>query len=243
MLSFEEAAGRTAVALDCSRDRALELADALSGGLRLCKVGMELYYAAGAPLVGELRARGLEVFLDLKLHDIPNTVRSAARVLGGLGAGMLTVHAGGGPAMLEAAREGLDQGAALAGAAAPRLLAVTVLTSMDDAQLRAAGVERPCADQALLLARMACAHGADGVVCSPREAAAMRGALPDGALVVTPGIRPAGSERGDQSRAATPADAVRAGATHIVVGRPVTRAADPAAAFAAIVEEVRGAGR
>lgn len=235
-----EGAARTIVALDCTAERALELVDELSGGLVWAKVGMELFYAAGAPLVAELKRRGLKVFLDLKLHDIPNTVRGASRVLAGLGVDMLTVHAGGGPAMVAAARAGLDEGAAAAGVAAPRLLAVTVLTSMDQGQLTAVGVDRPLADQAALLARGAREAGADGVVCSAFEARAMRAGLGEGALIVTPGIRPAGSEAGDQSRVATPAMAASAGATHLVVGRPITRAADPRAAFESIAAEVAG---
>lgn len=236
------AAERTIVALDVpDAGRALGLADALAGGLAWAKVGMELFYAEGAPLVRELKGRGLKVFLDLKMHDIPNTVKSAARVVAGLGVDMLTIHACGGPAMVAAARAGLDEGAAAAGLPTPKLLAVTVLTSMDQAQLEAVGVDRAVADQAGLLARMARANGADGVVCSALEAAAMRSALGAEALVVTPGIRPAGCAAGDQSRVATPASAIGAGASHLVVGRPVTQAADPAAALSGILDEVGAA--
>ncbi len=234
-------ADRVVVALDCSAERACELVDELGEGLVWVKVGMELFYAAGAPLVRRLKERGLKVFLDLKLHDIPNTVASAARVLAGLGADMLTVHATGGPAMVAAARAALDEGAAAVGLEPPKLLAVTVLTSMDQGQLARVGVDRPVAAQADLLARMARGGGADGVVCSALEAAAMHGALDADALVVTPGIRPAGASAGDQSRVATPASAIAAGATHLVVGRPVTRAQDPRAAFAAVAAEVAGA--
>ena len=236
-----EAAARTIVALDCSAARATELADKLAGELAWAKVGMELFYAAGAPVVRELKDRGLRVFLDLKLHDIPNTVRCAARELARLGADMLTVHAQGGPAMVAAAREGLDEGAREAGLPPARLLAVTVLTSIDQKTLAEVGVERPVADQARLLAAMAREAGADGVVCSALEAAAMRSALGAHALVVTPGIRPAGAETGDQARVATPASAIAAGSSHLVVGRPVTKAPDPRAALAAIVDEVRSA--
>ena len=236
-----EVADRVIVAFDCTQPRAYELADELSGRLAWAKVGMELFYASGAALVGDLKARGLKVFLDLKLNDIPNTVKCAARVLAGLGVDMTTVHASGGPAMVAAAREGLDEGAAAAGLPAPKLLAVTVLTSMDQAQLAAVGVERPIADQADLLARMALDNGADGVVCSAFEAAAMRRALGPDALIVTPGIRPAGAAAGDQSRVATPAMAVREGATHLVIGRPVTKADAPAEALGAILGEVQDA--
>lgn len=235
-----EGAKRTIVALDCSAERAVELADELAGELVWAKVGMELFYAAGAPLVAELKGRGLKVFLDLKLHDIPNTVRGASRVLAGLGVDMVTVHAGGGPAMVAAARAGLDEGSAQAGLSAPKLLAVTVLTSMDQDQLASVGIERPLAEQASLLAREACRAGADGVVCSAFEAKTMRADLGPHALIVTPGIRPAGSEAGDQSRVATPAAAIAAGATHLVVGRPVTRADNPRAAFEAVAGEVDG---
>ena len=237
----EDAASHVIVAMDCAPERALELADLMSGTLAWAKVGMELFYAAGADVVRALKGRGLSVFLDLKLHDIPNTVRSASRVLASLGVDMLTIHASGGPAMVAAARAGLDEGAAQAGLAAPRLLAVTVLTSMDADQLAAVGIERSAAAQADLLARMAVANGADGVVCSPLEAAAMRAALGPDALIVTPGVRPAGTATGDQSRVATPGDAIRAGATHLVVGRPITRADDPLRALRDVEEEVRQA--
>ena len=186
-----EAADHVIVAFDCTQERAYELADELSGQLAWAKVGMELFYACGADLVRDLKARGLKVFLDLKLNDIPNTVKCASRVLAGLGVDMMTIHASGGPAMVAAAREGLDEGAAAAGLPAPKLLAVTVLTSMDAAQLAAVGVEHPIAEQADLLARMALDNGADGVVCSAFEAAAMRRSLGEQALIVTPGIRPA----------------------------------------------------
>ena len=234
-------AQHTIVALDCTAERALELADLMQGELVWAKVGMELFYAAGTPLVRELKARGLNVFLDLKMHDIPNTVKCAARVLASLGVDMLTIHALGGPAMVAAARAGLDEGAAAAGLPVPKLLAVTVLTSMDQEQLAAVGVDRPVATEADLLARMARANGADGVVCSAFEAANMRAVLGDDALVVTPGIRPAGAAVGDQSRVATPATAIAAGATHLVVGRPITQAADPLAALVAVNAEVASA--
>ena len=235
-----EAADHVIVAFDCTQERAYELADELSGQLAWAKVGMELFYACGADLVRDLKARGLKVFLDLKLNDIPNTVKCASRVLAGLGVDMMTIHASGGPAMVAAAREGLDEGAAAAGLPAPKLLAVTVLTSMDAAQLAAVGVEHPIAEQADLLARMALDNGADGVVCSAFEAAAMRRSLGEQALIVTPGIRPAGAAAGDQSRVATPAMAIGEGSTHLVVGRPVTKDDVPAAALSAILDEVQG---
>lgn len=232
------AAEHVIVAFDCTEQRAGELADELAGELAWAKVGMELFYASDGRVVRALKERGLKVFLDLKLHDIPNTVRCAARELARLGADMVTIHACGGPAMVAAAREGLGEGAAQAGVPAPSLLAVTVLTSMDQQALAAVGVERPVGEQAALLASMARANGADGVVCSALEAASMRELLGEGALVVTPGIRPAGASVGDQARVATPASAIKAGSTHLVVGRPVTKAQDPRSALAAIVDEV-----
>ncbi len=236
--SMSLAAERVIVAMDCTHERALELADLMAGKLAWAKVGMELFYAAGTPVVRDLKARGLHVFLDLKLHDIPNTVRQAARVLAGLGVDMLTIHAGGGPAMVAAARAGLDEGAEAAGLPAPKLLAVTVLTSMDNEALASVGVNRPAAEQAVLLARMAYASGADGVVCSAQESTAMRAALGADALVVTPGIRPAGADAGDQARVVTPGAAIAAGSTHLVVGRPITKAADPLAALLSVESEV-----
>ena len=236
-----QASERVIVALDCTEQRAVELADDLSGELSWAKVGMELFYASGGSVIRALKDRGLRVFLDLKLHDIPNTVRCAARELARLGADMVTVHACGGPAMVAAAREGLDEGARAAGVEAPRLLAVTVLTSMDQQALASVGVERPVAQQASLLAAMARENGADGVVCSALEARGMRELLGEGALVVTPGIRPAGAAVGDQARVATPASAIAAGSSHLVVGRPVTKAEDPRASLAAIVDEVASA--
>ena len=226
-----EAADHVIVAFDCTQERAYELADELSGQLVWAKVGMELFYACGADLVRDLKARGLKVFLDLKLNDIPNTVKCASRVLAGLGVDMMTIHASGGPAMVAAAREGLDEGAAAAGLPAPKLLAVTVLTSMDASQLEAIGIDVPPAEQVERLARLAHEAKLDGIVCSPIEAAQMRELLGPDAIIITPGVRPKGAALGDQSRVATPAEAFAAGASHLVIGRPITRAADPVAAF------------
>jgi orotidine-5'-phosphate decarboxylase len=187
-------------------------------------------------VVEALAGRGYSVFLDLKLHDIPNTVASAVRSTGSLGARMLTVHAAGGPVMLHAAQE-----AAAALPVAPQLLAVTVLTSMNQAQLAAIGVERTPGEQVSLLARMGIGAGIRGFVCSPQEVATLRGLTgPQGVLVI-PGIRPAGAAQGDQQRIATPAMALRDGASYLVVGRPITQAADPVAAAEAIVAEMAGA--
>lgn len=224
---------RVIVALDVpDRRRAVELAERLDGVIQWFKVGLELYLAEGNSIVGLLRDRGYSVFLDLKLHDIPNTVAGAVRSASKAGAQMLTLHAGGGPAMMAAAAE-----AAAGLAVAPELLAVTVLTSMDQQQLRAVGVQDSAAEQVLRLARAGWEAGIRGFVSSAEEVAAMRRTLPEATLVI-PGIRPVGAAVGDQKRVATPAAAIGAGADYLVVGRPITQAADPAAAAAAIVAEI-----
>jgi len=233
---------RLIVALDfASAAAAMELVDQLQGNCRWFKVGMELYYAAGNAVVEHLRARGYEVFLDLKLHDIPNTVAGAVHTVARAGASLLTVHAAGGDAMLRAAA------AAASAPDSPRLLAVTVLTSMDAEQLSGVGVSDSPAAQVLRLAKLAQAAGIDGLVCSADEVAAVREAMgrgPNGeaALLVVPGIRPAGADAADQRRVATPADAIARGASMLVVGRPITQAADPARAAAAILKEIESVG-
>ena len=231
---------RIMVALDCDRDRAFELADALAGHATWLKVGMTLFYAEGPSIVRAFKDRGFKVFLDLKLHDIPHQVRGAARSAALAGADLLTVHGLGASKMLAAARAGVEDAAADLGHR-PQVIAVTVLTSMDAAALAEIGVSRPVAEEAAALATLARGTGIDGVVCSPQEAAEMRALLGPDALVVTPGVRPAGADVGDQSRVATPAQAVEAGASHIVVGRPVTQAQDPVEAFEAIAREMAGA--
>jgi orotidine-5'-phosphate decarboxylase len=228
--------GRLAVALDFpSAAEALNLVERLEGSCQWFKVGMELYYAAGNGFVETLRARGFNVFLDLKLHDIPNTVAGAVRSVTGVGASLLTIHAGGGAAMMAAAAEA----AAVPGA--PRLLAVTVLTSMDAGQLAGVGVAGSPAEQVLRLAKLAHGAGINGMVCSPEEVADLREELGPEAMLAIPGIRPAGSDVGDQRRVATAGEAIARGASMLVVGRPITRAIDPAAAARAILDEIAGA--
>jgi orotidine-5'-phosphate decarboxylase len=229
---------RLVVALDfpCAQE-ALTFVDRLEGTCKWFKVGLELYLADGNGIVDALTEQGLSVFLDLKLYDIPNTVAGAVRSVSTLGASLLTLHAAGGPAMLAAAREAADS---VPGA--PRLLAVTVLTSIDDLQLAATGVFRSPADQALLLAQMAEQAGIEGLVCSPREVRQMRDSLKN-PLIVTPGIRPAGADLGDQKRVATPGAAIADGADYLVVGRPITQAADPAHAARAILAEIASASK
>ena len=235
----QEARRRLIVALDVpSAASAARLVAQLEGNCQWFKVGLELFVAAGPAVLEPLVRRGHSVFLDLKFHDIPNTVAAAVRSAAALGVRMITVHAAGGPAMLAAAK------AALAGLAdPPELLAVTVLTSMDAAQMNAVGADLSPAAQAELLARMGLAGGLRGFVCSPHEVASLRGLIgPEGVLVV-PGIRPAGADIGDQKRIATPAEALRQGASYLVVGRPITQAPDPAEAAGAILKEMAEALR
>jgi orotidine-5'-phosphate decarboxylase len=222
------------VALDFpSAEAAMDLVDRLQGTCRWFKVGMELYYAAGNSVIESLRDRSFEVFLDLKLHDIPNTVAGAVRSVANVGASLLTIHAGGGEHMMRLAAE------AASTPNAPRLLAVTVLTSMDAAELSGVGINDAPAAQVLRLAQLARTSGIDGLVCSAQEVAAVRQAMGPDALLVVPGIRPTGADPGDQSRVATPAQAIGLGASMLVVGRPITQAADPAKAAAAILAEMR----
>ena len=198
----------------------------------MVKLGLEFFLANGA--AGYRAVTGGPVFLDLKLHDIPNTVAGGVRAVLSLAPRLLTLHAAGGAAMISAARQAADA----AGAARPLLLAVTVLTSLDAAALASVGVSSTPAEQVVRLAKLAVAAGADGIVCSPLEVAAVRTALGPGPRLVVPGIRPAGAAIGDQARVMTPAEAVAAGADWIVVGRPITGAADPAAAAAAIAADI-----
>ncbi len=230
----ESARKRLIVALDVPDARAASLLiDRLDDTCQWFKVGLELFVAAGPAVLELILRRGYSVFLDLKLHDIPNTVAGAVRSAASLGANMLTVHALGGPAMLIAAQEALT-----AVSNPPQLLAVTVLTSMDQMQLQATGVVQPPADQVELLARMGLSSGIHGFVCSPQEVAAVRALTgPSGTLVI-PGIRPAGDAVGDQKRIATPADALTRGASYLVVGRPITQAQHPAEAVEKILSEM-----
>jgi orotidine-5'-phosphate decarboxylase len=199
------------------------------------KVGMQLYTAEGPRAVHDLVASGRRVFLDLKYHDIPNTVSAAVHEAAGLGVNMLTVHAAGGGKMVRAATEA-------ARTVNPNLwvLAVTVLTSMDDTELERVGVRASVVDHVLRLAALSIANGCRGVVASALEASELRREFGHEFAIVTPGVRPAGTGHGDQARVVTPADAIAAGATHIVVGRPITGAADPGAEARAILSQING---
>lgn len=229
---------RVIVALDCAADEALRLADALEGRASWLKVGMTLYYACGPAIVRALKDRGFNVFLDLKLHDIPFQVEGAAASAAASGADMITMHALGGAAMLAAGQRGVESACAAVGRPAVVTLGITVLTSMDDAALRGIGIERAAAEQVELLAEVAREGGIAGVVASPQEAGLLCRVLGPAAYIVTPGVRPAGADKGDQSRVATPQEAFDAGASHIVIGRPVTCAENPARAFDTIVSEI-----
>jgi orotidine-5'-phosphate decarboxylase len=229
-----EARNRLIVALDVSdAASAAALVSRLEGTCQWFKVGLELFVAAGPAVIEPLLNRGHSVFLDLKFHDIPNTVAGAVRSAASLGVQMMTLHAAGGPAMLAAAQAALSDLPS-----PPQLLGVTVLTSMDQSQLSAIGIPASPAAQVERLARLGLDAGIRGFVCSPQESARLRALTgPEGILVV-PGIRPTGSDTADQKRIATPAEALRNGASYLVVGRPITQALDPAAAAAAIQTEM-----
>jgi orotidine-5'-phosphate decarboxylase len=197
------------------------------------KVGLELYTAAGPVLIRDLKQRGFGIFLDLKFHDIPNTVERACQQVTALGVDLLTVHCLGGRAMLEAARRGVGDAAGR-----PRVLGVTLLTSLEANDIREVGITGDVGSRALALAELAQSAGADGVVCAATEVKELRHRFGRGFLLVTPGIRPAGEAAGDQRRVATPAQALTSGADLLVIGRPITQSADPAAALRAIEGEI-----
>ena len=229
---------RVIVALDCDAATALCLAVELRGHAKWLKVGMTLYYAEGPKIVQTFKQLGFNVFLDLKFHDIPHQVEGAAASAVLSGADMITMHAVGGKAMMAAGQRGAETAAFERKGSVPATLAITVLTSMDADSLAATGVARALPDQLNALATQAREAGLSGVVCSPQEAHGLRELLGPDAFIVTPGVRPAGSAKGDQSRVATPAEAFGNGASHIVVGRPITQADDPVAAFEAIAAEL-----
>ena len=222
------------LALDCeTADEAAPILRQLSGRLRWVKIGLQMFTAYGPDYVRRVADLGFNVFLDLKLHDIPNTVAKAVQSLAPLPIGMLTLHTSGGREMMEWAVKAQRQ-------YKPdlQLLGVTVLTSMDDTALNGTGVPGSAAAQVERLAKLAAAAGMSGLVCSPHEVAPLRAALPAGVQLVTPGVRPADSAKDEQKRVMTPGDAARAGSSYIVVGRPILRAADPAAAAASILREL-----
>lgn len=225
------------VALDFATEaQALKLVDGLDPTMCRLKVGKEMFTHMGPSFVKSLENRGLGVFLDLKFHDIPNTVARAVAAAADLGVWMVNVHASGGPRMMEAAVKALEP----YGAKRPLLTAVTVLTSMDEEQLRAVGITCPLEEQVLRLATLTRDCGLDGVVCSAREAAMLRQHLGQDFKLVTPGIRPRNAEVGDQIRVVTPADAIKLGSSYLVMGRPITKALDPIAALKSVNAELAG---
>ncbi|MBY6189670.1 orotidine-5'-phosphate decarboxylase [Microbulbifer agarilyticus] len=226
------------VALDYDNaEDALAMAGRLDPATCRVKVGKELFTIAGPDLVRKLVASGFEVFLDLKFHDIPNTVAAAVRAAANLGVWMVNVHASGGERMMRAAREALEP----LGAKRPLLIGVTVLTSTAEEELAPVGVTRELNEQVVALAKLAKESGLDGVVCSAREANALKAECGRDFALVTPGIRPAGSAADDQRRIVTPVDAVKGGSDYLVIGRPITGAENPAEALGAIVEDLRQA--
>ncbi len=227
---------RVAVALDTADRREFGAwAERFGPRVGALKVGLEAFVRWGPDAVVEARRHARALFLDLKLHDIPNTVAGAVAAARDLGVDLLTIHAGGGAATIEAAARAAEGG--------PTILAVTVLTHLDEDELARLGLPGSPAERALAWVRLARAAGAGGAVCSPRELATLRAEAPSPFLLVTPGIRPAGASADDQRRTATPAAAIAAGADLLVVGRPLTRAADPDAALAALESELAGAVR
>lgn len=215
------------------------LVETLGEDVQFYKVGMQLFYGQGQAVVKTLKEQNKQIFLDLKLHDIPNTVAKATEQLIHLGANLMTYHACGGPSMLKAAAQAATETATKLGIPRPKLLAVTVLTSMSDEEWQILGNQSKISEQVLRLAKMAQEAGMDGVVASPQEAESIRQLCGPDFLIVTPGIRPAGAAVQDQSRIATPAKAIKAGASYLVVGRPITQAQDCRQAARNILDEMR----
>ena len=224
------------VALDVnSRQEAVEKVKAIGDSVGFYKIGLELFTAEGPDVVKAVKDLGKRIFLDLKFHDIPRTVEGAVKSVAKLGVDLMTFHSVGGKAMIKAAADA----AAEFGPNGPKILAVTVLTSLDQSDLADVGiVGRTPAEQVVAMAKFATENGAHGLVCSPKEVGALSKMLKAGTLFITPGVRPAGAAVGDQKRVATPAEAVRDGATHLVVGRPILAAEDPVAAAKAIRAEM-----
>lgn len=237
-----EAKERLIVALDVDTKEAAEsLINRLKDDVGMFKIGLQLYTSAGNDIVNFIKGKGCKVFLDLKLHDIPNTVAESARVLTKLGVDMLNVHAQGGYAMMKAAKEATVEESKRLGIDPPKLIAVTILTSLGEDEVKSIGYEKSPEEMVELLGRLTKEAGLDGVVCSPLEAGIIRDACGDDFARVTPGVRPSGGEIGDQKRVTTPKMALEGGSTYIVVGRPITKANDVQAAAKAIVKEMEEA--
>lgn len=215
-----------------------QLVETLGDSVTYYKVGMELFYSAGPAVIGYLKEQKKDIFLDLKLHDIPNTVGEGLCSLMGLGANIVNIHASGGYTMMAKAAEKLHAAADAKGVPCPKIIAVTILTSINESDWEGLGMQCTIREQVVRLAKLAKSAGLDGVVASPQEASAIREACGPDFMIVTPGVRPAGAAINDQSRIATPAAALQNGASHLVVGRPIRAAEDPKAAAEAIIAEI-----
>lgn len=247
MLSEQQARDAIIVALDCDIARAQELADILQGRATWVKVGMTLFYREGPRVVKLFKDRGFKVFLDLKLFDIPFQVEGAAESAALTGADIISIHALGSTEMIQAAARGVARASAGAGAAgtaghagaeAAKIISISVLTSMNDDNLKEIGIESSVEDEVSRLGALAARSGSNGMVCSPHECASMRACFGEDGLIVVPGVRPKSACANDQKRVATPAFALSHGASKIVIGRPITQADDPRASFDAIVDEI-----
>ena len=230
---------RLIVALDFHKfDDVEKLVDTLGDSVSYYKVGMELFYSEGTKVISYLKEKGKNIFLDLKLHDIPNTVAQGLCSLMVQGADIINVHASGGYTMMKTAADKLHKAAEEAGVPCPKIIAVTILTSISEADWQGLGMQCSIREQVVRLAKLTKEAGLDGVVASPQEAAAIREACGKDFMIVTPGVRPAGASIDDQSRIATPAAALKNGATHLVIGRPIRAAEDPKKAAEAIIKEM-----
>lgn len=238
---MEKVADRLIVALDLpTTEQAMKAVDTLGEAICYYKVGMESFYGMGHTVLAQMASRGKNIFLDLKLHDIPNTVGRSVKALCEFSPRMTTLHAAGGPTMLKAAIDAADEWSARTGRSRPKLVAITVLTSLGEQDWVDMGHQKNIRESVLRLSIMCKEVGLDGVVASPQEAAAIRALCGKDFLIVTPGIRPANNEQGDQSRTATPAEALKSGADFLVVGRPILGAPDSKAAAYAILKEMEG---
>lgn len=234
----ESKRSRIIVALDCDASEAQSLASSLKGHASWLKIGMTLFYSEGPQIIESFKEQGFNIFVDLKLHDIPHQVKGAAASLAQCGADLITVHASGGIEMMNAAYEGAHLGEKSCNNQAPAICAVTVLTSMNDEMLSNIGILSDAQAQVNRLAHLVAQTHLNGIVCSPQEASLSRKVLGEDALIITPGVRPLNANLGDQSRVATPQEAFASGASHIVIGRPITQAQDPVQAFEDIAKEL-----
>lgn len=234
--------GKIIVALDVDNaDKLGGLIDQLRAHVKIFKIGMESYTACGKEATDIARRKGAKIFLDLKYHDIPNTVAGAVKAAVKQGVYMMSIHISGGIAMMRAAKAAAEEEAAILRQERPLIVGVSVLTSLSDDDLGLLGVKRKVKPQVIELVKLAKEAGLDGIICSPEEIRDVKKAVGDDMIIVTPGIRPAGEARADQKRIATPAEAVKAGADYLVIGRPITQAADPRAAAERILKEIKSA--